>query len=135
LLVGLTRGTSRADLCKATLEGIAFEMQAAFAPLNRLVDCRRFVADGGATRSRRLMQFQADLLQTTVAVSARQEGTGFGAGFLAGLECGFWSGIEELRSLMPESIDYHPQIARDEARHLTCRWGQAAQRSLQWAQE
>ena len=135
LLAGLTRGTSRADLCKATLEGIAFEMEAAFAPLSRLVPCRRFVADGGATRSRRLMQFQADLLQTTVAVSSRQEGTGFGAGFLAGLECGFWSGIDELRALMPESCDYHPHIAPEQAQRLTARWGQAAQRSLQWAQE
>lgn len=135
LLVGLTRGTNRADLCKATLEGIAFEMQAAFAPLSRLVPCRRFVADGGATRSSRLMQFQADLLQTTVAVSARQEGTGFGAGFLAGLECGFWSGIDELRALMPESTDYCPRIPAAQAARLTGRWADAAQRSLQWADD
>jgi len=56
-----------------------------------------FRVDGGASTNDLLMQFQADLLQRPILVSERQEGTAYGAAFLAGLEAGFWTGIDELR--------------------------------------
>jgi len=134
MLLGITRATSAADVCTATLEGIAFEMQAAAAALSSHVPPHRYVADGGATRSRRLMQFQADVLQTPVRVSAWQEGTGLGAGFLAGLEAGFWTDVDELKALAPGHTVYEPQCGAEQARALCARWNAAAQRSLGWAE-
>jgi len=134
LLLGITRATSAGDVCMATLEGVAFEMQAAAAALSSDVPPRRYVADGGATRSARLMQFQADILQVPVSVSAWQEGTGLGAGFLAGLEAGFWTSVDELKALAPNHTVYRPQFDAAQASALCTRWQAAAQRSLDWAE-
>jgi glycerol kinase len=134
LLIGITRGTTKSDVCMATLEGMAFEMNAAFQTLAAVAPCKRLVTDGGATRSQRLMQFQADLMQRPVEVSSRQEGTAFGAAFLAGLEAGLWSGPEELAALAPEVTTYRPKGGPELADKLARRWTEAARRSLQWAQ-
>jgi glycerol kinase len=134
LLIGITRGTSAADLCAATLEGIAFEMNAAFRAMVAVTPFRRLLTDGGCTQSPRLMQFQADLLQRPVEVSSRQEGTAFGAAFLAGLEAGVWSGLDELAAVAPQTTVYQPAMEEKIALRLSNRWKEAAGRALKWAQ-
>jgi glycerol kinase len=133
LLIGIERGTSAADVCVATVEGIALEIEAAYSAMSRTAGCRRFVADGGATRSTALMQFQSDVLQRPVTVSDRQEGTAYGAAFLAGLQAGFWSGIDELQRLAPRLTEFSPQLPAADASRVIARWGEAARRALDWA--
>jgi glycerol kinase len=135
LIIGVTRGTSTSDVCAATLEGVAFEMNAAFRALAATAPCKRLVTDGGATASRQLMQFQTDLLQRPLDVSGRKEGTAFGAAFFAGLESGFWPSVETLRQLAPPMTEYQPKLDAKTATHIAARWQEAAQRSLQWAEK
>jgi glycerol kinase len=89
LVCGLTRGTTRAQLVRAALEGIAFEVADVVDALPRRLDVLR--ADGGASANAFLMQFQADVLGCPVEVAAEREATALGAAALAGIALGHWS--------------------------------------------
>jgi len=91
-IFGLTRGTSVADLARATLEGVAFQVADLLAAINAdldapLTDIR---VDGGMARSDPFLQFQADLLGLPIQRSPQTESTALGAGLLAGLGVGMW---------------------------------------------
>ena len=92
LVTGLTRGTTRAHLVRATLEAIAFQVADVLEAYPGDVGVLR--ADGGATRNRFLMQFQSDLLGCPVEVAADTETTALGAAALAGLAVGTWADVE-----------------------------------------
>ena len=94
LIVGLTRGTTRAHLVRATLEAIAFEVRDVLAHLPRLSSLR---VDGGAAANDLLCQLQADQIGVPVERPTVVETTGLGAAFLAGLGVGLWSSTDELR--------------------------------------
>jgi len=98
LIAGITRGTTRAHLARATLEAIAFEVRDVFDLMITGGWRERSVlkADGGAAANDLLMQLQADQLQVPVARPVVHETTALGAGFLAGLATGVWSGPAEL---------------------------------------
>ena len=135
-IVGLTRGTTRAHVARATLESIAFQtadlieamQQDAGRPLSELR------VDGGAARNDLLLQFQADLLGVPVLRPANTETTAFGAAALAGLGIGFWQSQEELAALWTLEKRFEPQMGRDEAARRRARWSQAVERSRAWAQ-
>ena len=97
LLIGLTRGTTRAHLARATLESIAYQsrdLADAMATAGQPIDVLK--VDGGGTANAFLMQFQADMLGVPVEVAAVQETTALGAAYLAGLGVGLWSDLPEL---------------------------------------
>jgi glycerol kinase len=101
-LFGITRATSVADLARATLEGVAFQVLDLIEAMNAdlptpLADLR---VDGGMARSDPFLRFQADLLGLTLRRSPQAESTALGAALLAGLGVGLWSGPEEARSLL-----------------------------------
>jgi glycerol kinase len=130
LIVGLTRGTTRAHLARATLEAIAFEVR-------DIVDVMTFSArlqlpelsvDGGASANDLLCQLQADQLQVSVVRSADAESTGIGAALLAGLGTGVWSDPTELPSRYPRV--FHPGQRDDE--HYK-RWCRAVELAKGWA--
>ena len=135
-IVGLTRGTTRAHLARAVLEGIAFQtadlieamQQDAGHPLSELR------VDGGAARNDLLLQFQADLLGVPVLRPGNTETTAFGAAALAGLGVGFWQSQDELAALWTLEKRFEPRMARDEAARRRARWSQAVERSRDWAQ-
>jgi glycerol kinase len=91
-MVGITRGTNRAHFCRAALEAVAFQTADLIACMEKDsgLPLKELRVDGGASRSNPLLQFQADLLDTSVVRPKCIETTALGAAGLAGLAVGFW---------------------------------------------
>jgi glycerol kinase len=128
LICGLTRGTTRAHVVRAVLEGIAFQVADVLAALPEGADLVR--ADGGATSNRFLMQFQADVLGCPVEVAAEAETTALGAAALAGLAVGTWPSIDALRPLIRSGARYEPAMSRDHADTARDAWHLALRRAM-----
>lgn len=115
VFVGLSRGTGRAEICRAVLESIA--QQVADVCLAMAQDSGRRLGtlrvDGGASRSDVMMQYQADLLGAVIERPELIETTALGAAYLAGLTVGFWTGVDEIRGSWRLGRRFEPQ--RDEA--------------------
>ena len=136
VVVGITRGTSRAHLARAALEAIAYQtvdaVRAQEAAAGELLTELR--ADGGAVANRWLMQFQADVLGAPVIVPEISETTALGAAYLAGIATGVWS-PDEVGEMWREAGRYEPGMAESEREHLMSRWREAVARSRGWARE
>jgi glycerol kinase len=134
-IVGLTRGTTRAHLARAALEGIAYETVDAVRAQERVA--RRALselrADGGAVANRWLMQFQADVLDAPVIVPEITETTALGAAYLAGIGAGRWT-REEVGQMWSEAARYEPAMEEPERARLLARWGEAVARAKGWAE-
>lgn len=127
-IVGITRGTTRAHLVRATLEAIAYEVRDVVGTIEGDVPVLR--VDGGASDNDFLMQTQADQLGVAVERPEVLETTGMGAAFLAGLGTGLWSSQEELAATWRLERRFSPG-ARDENGYR--RWRAAVARSKGWA--
>ena len=133
-IVGLTRGTGRAHLARATLEAIAYQTVDALRAMEQasgepLLELR---ADGGASANGWLMQFQADMLGIPVERPAILETTSQGAAYLAGLATGFWESVEEIAKTRPEGQIFTPQMEPAQAQRLYARWQDAVGRAKGW---
>ncbi len=133
-IVGLTRGTSRAQLVRAAVESMAYQTRDVVEAMER--DAGRKLSelrvDGGASAMDVLCQFQADLLGISVRRPRQRETTALGAAFLAGLGAGVWSD-EELTDLWKLDREFEPRMSRDEADQLQTQWRRAVERSRAWA--
>jgi glycerol kinase len=131
-IFGITRGTTRAHLVRATLEAIAFEVRDVVDVMTREAGLTvpELSADGGASVNDVLCQLQADQLQVPVRRPQVRETTGLGAAFLAGLATGVWGSPEELRDTWRLDRRFEPG-PRDEAAYT--RWRAAVERSKGWA--
>lgn len=134
-LLGLTRGTTKAHVARAVLEGIAYQVKDLLDAMNADAATPLSVlrVDGGASVSRFMMQFQADVLRIPIDRPAMVETTAFGAAFLAGLEAGVWDSLDEIKRLRASDRIFRPTMPPDEAAALCARWQTAAQRSEGWA--
>ena len=125
-LLGITRGTSKANIAYATLEAIAFQVGAVVNAMSedsgKQVELLR--VDGGAAANSLLLQIQADLLGAKVVRAKNLESTGLGAGLLAGLGSGVWSSLEQLRELNPAAEQFEPESDRSNS---YSRWLQAVE--------
>ncbi|MBE6123598.1 MAG: glycerol kinase GlpK [Erysipelotrichaceae bacterium] len=127
-MFGITRGTSRADITRATLESLAYQTKDVITAMEQ--DCGTKLpslkVDGGASANNYLMQFQSDMLQCDVVRPANVETTALGAAHLAGLAVGFWQSLEELAAKDGESAKtYTPDMDETEAGRLYRRWQKA----------
>jgi glycerol kinase len=134
-IVGLTRGSTRAHLARAALEGIAYQTLDAVRAMEAatgaaLTDLR---ADGGAVGNRWLMQFQADVLGVPVVVPEISETTGLGAALLAGVGARLWT-LDQVRANWRERSRYEPRMAAGERDFLVAGWHRALERAGGWAQ-
>lgn len=133
-ILGLTRGSAKAHLCRAVLDSIAFQVcdlvSAMAADALRPISSLR--VDGGASVSDLLLQLQADALRLPVDRPVQVETTAFGAAALAGLAAGVWSDLGEIGDLRRSQHVFFP--ARDEAvcREELRRWSRAVERSRGW---
>jgi glycerol kinase len=132
-IVGLTRGSGRAQLARAALEAIAYQSTDAVracetASGKRLEELR---ADGGAVVNAWLMKFQADILGVPVVVPQVSETTALGAAYLAGVGTGLWSEADT-RSMWREAARYEPTMSEDERQALHSGWLRAVERSRGW---
>jgi glycerol kinase len=132
LIIGITRGTTRAHLARATLEAIAFEVRDVVDLMHRDsgVALPHLTVDGGASANDLLCQLQADQLGVAVRRPEVRETTALGAAFLAGLGTGVWSSTQELARTWRLEREFSPG-ARDEVGHR--RWRAAVERSKGWA--
>jgi glycerol kinase len=136
-IVGLTRGSSRAHLARATLEAIAFstrDVLECFAHDTGLAP-RALQVDGGAAANAFLMQFQADVLGVPVRRPRVLETTALGAAYLAGLAVGYWEGRDAIAAHWQEERRFEPQLGAGERDRQYARWRAAVERSLHWARE
>ena len=133
-IFGITRGTTRAHLVRATLEAIAYEVRDVFDVMvtGDWQAGHALRADGGASANGLLMQLQADQLQVPVERAEIMETTALGAAFLAGLATGVWSSPEELASTWRLGQRFDPR-ARDDEGHD--RWRRAVARTKGWARD
>jgi glycerol kinase len=129
-IVGLTRGSGRAHLARATLEAIAYQtvdaVRAMEAASGQPLDELR--ADGGATANRWLMQFQADVLGVPVVLPRILETTALGAAYLAGVGVGLWT-VAEVRDSWLEQARYEPRMEQARRIELLAGWRQALARA------
>jgi len=136
-IVGITRGTTRAHLARATLEAIAFQSAELIEAMaaDSGIDLTELRVDGGATASDLLMQIQANLLGVPVVRPRVTETTALGAAYLAGLATGFWKDEAEIASLWARERAFEPALARDAARARLQEWKRAVERSREWVRE
>ena len=136
-IVGITRGTRREHIIRAAQESIAYQV----ADLVKAMEAdtgltlSALKADGGASRDRFLMQFQADIIGCQVRRPVIRETTALGAAYLAGLAVGVWKNRDELRSLWNCEIEYDPAMEPAQKEKLLHQWHRAVQRSLAWEEE
>ncbi len=129
-LVGMTRGTGRPHIARATLEAMALQnvdiLMAMEKDLQRRIKGVR--VDGGAVQNDLLMQMQADYLGVPVERPQQTESTVLGAAFLAGLGVGFWSGIEELQKIWQVQKKFEPRLTRTARTQSLQAWRNAVAR-------
>ena len=132
-IVGITRGTERAQIARAALEAIAYQsadlITAMSADANQSIDTLR--VDGGAVENEFLMQFQADILNIPVVRPQNIETTALGAAMLAGLATGFWKTPEDLSDLNPPERVFEPNMTHDQRESLLEGWRTAVQTARQ----
>ncbi|MBE7323261.1 glycerol kinase GlpK [Nocardioides sp. Y6] len=129
-IVGLTRGTTRAHVVRATLEAIAFEVRDVLETMPQLAALR---VDGGAAANGLLCQVQADQVGVPVERPRIVETTALGAAFLAGLGTGVWSSTDDLKATWQLDARFTPQGDREQADASYARWQEAVERSKGWA--
>lgn len=133
-IMGITRGTTRAHLVRATLEAIAFEVRDVVDVMTREAGqaIPRLAVDGGASANGFLCQIQADQLGVPVTRSAELQATGLGAALAAGVGTGIWASPQDAATQLREVTDaqFHPS-GNDAATHR--RWRVAVERSKGWA--
>jgi glycerol kinase len=135
-IVGITRGTTREHIIRATLESIAYQTRDVVECLSEDsglgLDTLR--VDGGAAANDFLMQFQADILGVPVERPPVLEVTALGAALLAGLAVGFWTDTADLQSTSARATVFEPSLAGDRREALYAGWKRAVERSRDWDQ-
>ena len=133
-IVGMTRGTTRAHIARATLEGIAFQVADVLDAMQQdsSMPIEQLRVDGGASANDLLMQFQADIMRVPVVRPQVIETTALGAAFLAGLAVGFWKDIGEIEQVWQSERVFEPSMSDDQVDHRRSRWSEALQRARSW---
>ena len=133
-ILGLTRGTTKAHIARAALEGIAFQVADILQAMERDsgVKLKELRVDGGASNNGLLMQFQADVLGVPVLRPAITETTALGAAGLAGLAVGLWAGEKELNRVWQAEAKFVPKMREKVRERLMVGWRRAVERAKGW---
>ena len=133
-IMGLTRGSTKAHIARATLEGIAYQVFDIVKAMeaDAKTEGTELRVDGGATANNFLLQFQADIFQFPVIRPKVLELTALGAAYLAGLAVGYWNDIEELKAQWSEDRTFHPAMEDADVENLIQNWHKAVKRSQNW---
>jgi len=136
-MLGLTRGTTRAHLARAALEGIAYQVSDVVHSMEKdaKIQLKELRVDGGACANNLLMQFQAELLGVPVVRPRVSETTALGAAYLAGLAVGFWRDQREIAAQWQADRRFVPSVKSGVRKNLLVRWNRALERAKQWETE
>ena len=131
-LYGISRGTTAAHIARAALEGIAFQTMDIVNAMQKDAGCtlKELKVDGGASRNNLLMQFQADILGTSVIRPTVTETTALGAAYLAGLAVGYWESIDHIKSQWGVDTQFNPLASPEKVEALKNGWADAIKRTL-----
>ena len=133
-ILGITRGTTKAHIARASLESIAFQVYDVVKAMEN--DSKQQIktlrVDGGACKNNFLMQFQADILNTVVERPKCLELTSLGAAYLAGLAVNFWHSTQELETVWQIERKFEPLMNDNQRNLLLEYWHEAVNRSLNW---
>ena len=134
-MMGLTRGTTRAHVARAALDGIAFQVTEILHAMQsdsgiRLKELR---VDGGASMNNLLLQTQADLLGVRVIRPCTSETTALGAAYLAGLAVGYWPSVTTIATQWQKDREFVPSISKKNRDLRMNDWTRALERSKAWA--
>ena len=131
-IYGISRGTTAAHIARAALEGIAFQTMNIVNAMQRDADItlKELKVDGGASRNNLLMQFQADILGTSVIRPTVTETTALGAAYLAGLAVGYWESLDHIKSQWGVDTEFTPSAAEEDVDALKKGWADAIRRTL-----
>lgn len=134
---GLTRGTSKEDFAKATLQSIAYQVRDVIDTMqvDSGIDIQQLRVDGGAAMNNLLMQFQADILGIDIARAKNLETTALGAAFLAGLSVGYWESMDELKELNATGQLFQATMNESRKEKLYKGWRKAVKATQVFAQE
>lgn len=135
-IVGLTRGVKKAHICRAALEGIAYEVRDVLDTMveDSKTQITTLNVDGGACVSDIMMQFQADILNTKVCRPKNVETTALGAAYLAGLATGFWKDKDEILCHRETERVFEPKMDEVTRKKLYDGWKKAVERAKNWAE-
>lgn len=135
-IVGITRGVNRAHIVRAALESIAYQSEDLLSAMG--ADCGEPVkilkADGGATANRFLMQFQADVSAIPVLLPEVSEITALGAAYMAGLHCGYWSGLVDIEKNWQIKSRFEPNIDEKDRQKRLALWHRAVSATREYKQ-
>ena len=121
---GLTRSTNRSQFIRASLEAIAYQCKDVTEVIQKETGKKIKVlkVDGGATKNSYLMQFQSDILHTTIKLPKCLETTALGAAYMAGLQCGFYQNLESIRRINEYQAIYNPKMDNKTVKSLYKGW-------------
>ena len=136
-IVGMTRGTRREHIVRATLEAIAYQTRdvAEAMAADSGIELSALRVDGGAVKNNFLCQLQADIIGTDIVRPEVDETTALGAAYAAGLAVDYWESLDELRANWQVDREFTPEMDPATADARYDRWHEAVERSLDWARE
>ncbi|HEX5440601.1 MAG TPA: glycerol kinase GlpK, partial [Ktedonobacterales bacterium] len=136
-IVGLTRGSGRAEIVRAALEAAAYQTRDVAHAMEKDsgITLQELRVDGGMVANNWLLQFQADMLNVPVQRPVVAETTALGAAYLAGLAVGFWSGLDDISRNWAMDRAFAPTMATETRARLYRGWQRAVERARGWARD
>jgi len=136
-ILGLTRGTTRNHIIRATLESIAYQTRDVLEVMrtDSGIELQELRVDGGACANDFLMQFQSDILGVPVERPEIIETTAMGAAYLAGLAVGFWKDQSMIAERRKVNRKFLPSMSEDKRERLYTNWKKAVKRAMHWEEE
>ncbi|MDF2566145.1 MAG: Glycerol kinase [Massilibacillus sp.] len=133
-IIGLTRGTTKAHVVRATLDSMAYQTKDVLSAMeaDSEIKLQALKVDGGAVANNILMQFQADILNVPVDRPRITETTALGAAYLAGLAVGVWTNKEELSQRWQLDTRFEPNMEAKESESLYRGWQKAVKHAMDW---
>lgn len=132
VICGLTRGTTRAHIARATLEAMALQNADVLLAMQKDLKkkLKTLKVDGGAAENNLLMQIQSDYLNTETVRPSNVETTSLGAAYLAGLGVGLWKDVKEIQKIWKEDQKFKPQITDKKRKERFQKWHKAIERAI-----
>lgn len=136
MLIGMTRGTTKAHIARAALASIAYQTADLLSAMQKDsgIALNELRVDGGASNNDLLMQFQADILGVPVVRPVITETTALGAAFLAGIAVGYWQSTEEIAGQWRMERRFEPAMSTAECQSRLAEWHRAVKRAQHWAE-
>lgn len=133
-IFGLTRGSNKNHIIRAALESIAYQVKDLINAMEEDAGCKinTLKVDGGASKNKLLMQFQADITNIEVCKPIMTETTALGAAYLAGLAVGYFSNLEEIEENSYVGEKYEPNMEPENRENLYNGWKKAVSRAQYW---